>query len=447
MEVEENRIKMCIPCTDICPKVCDGIGTGSLQTAQTVDASNIDKFVNCTKINGNLIFLITGIKGDMYHGIGPLDPERLNVFRTVKEITGETASLGPPWKNVLNKTIGSGISLLILKQRWISSLQFQSLDEISAGNVYIFNNSRLCFYNTVNWTSLFRTSSQKVLIRNNRDPKECNQQRMMCDQMCSDDGCWGPGPDQCLSCRYFRRGRTCVESCNLFDGQLLSMPSPYLFCRPSVFLIPSYQLLLTFSSLPRIPWEMREFANGSLCLECDSQCEKMDGNTITCLGQGPDQCVNCLHFKDGPNCVEKCPDGLQGANSFIFKYAKANNECHPCHANCTQGCIGPRLQDCVGMMDRTPLIAAGIIGGLFIIVILALSVAVTVRRKSIKKKRALRRFLETEIKLVWKRDLRTAKAQGLPLSLHICHSFLKQRAHLLSQTGKRCLLYALWWSP
>uniref|UniRef100_A0A8D0AWH7 Receptor protein-tyrosine kinase n=1 Tax=Sander lucioperca TaxID=283035 RepID=A0A8D0AWH7_SANLU len=378
MEVEENRIKMCIPCTDICPKVCDGIGTGSLQTAQTVDASNIDKFVNCTKINGNLIFLITGIKGDMYHGIGPLDPERLNVFRTVKEITGylniqswpenmTDLSVFSSLATIGGRSLYSGISLLILKQRWISSLQFQSLDEISAGSVYIFNNSRLCFYNTVNWTSLFRTSSQKVLIRNNRDPKECTQQRMVCDRMCSDDGCWGPGPDQCLSCRYFRRGRTCVESCNLFDG------------------------------------EMREFANGSVCLECDSQCEKMDGNTMTCLGQGPDQCVKCLHFKDGPNCVEKCPDGLQGANSFIFKYAKANNECHPCHANCTQGCVGPRLQDSILMfllflhLYRTPLIAAGIIGGLFIIVILALSVAVTVRRKSIKKKRALRRFLETEL--------------------------------------------------
>lgn len=69
----------------------------------------------------------------------------------------------------------SGISLLILKQRWISSFKFQSLDEISAGNVYIFNNSGLCFYNTVNWTSLFRTSNQKVLIRNNRDPKECSK--------------------------------------------------------------------------------------------------------------------------------------------------------------------------------------------------------------------------------------------------------------------------------
>uniref|UniRef100_A0A665WJR0 receptor protein-tyrosine kinase n=1 Tax=Echeneis naucrates TaxID=173247 RepID=A0A665WJR0_ECHNA len=296
MEVEENRIKMCIPCTDICPKVCDGIGTGSLQTAQTVDASNIDKFVNCTKINGNLIFLITAHSStDLSNvSIGYLNIQSWPENMTDLGVFSSLATIG-------GRSLYSGISLLILKQRWISSLQFQALDEISAGNVYILNNTRLCFYNTVNWTSLFRMSSQKVLIRNNRDPKECTQHRMVCDRMCSDDGCWGPGPDQCLSCRFFRRGRTCVESCNLYDG------------------------------------EVREFANGSVCLECDSQCEKRDGNTMTCLGQGPDQCVKCLHFKDGPNCVEKCPDGLQGANSFIFKYAKANNECHPCHANCTQG--------------------------------------------------------------------------------------------------------------
>lgn len=49
------------------------------------------------------------------------------------------------------------------------------------------------------------------------------------------------------------------------------------------------------------------------------------------------------------------------------------------------------------LIDRTPLIAAGVIGGLFILVILALTFAVYVRRKSIKKKRALRRFLETEV--------------------------------------------------
>ncbi|XP_036423945.1 receptor tyrosine-protein kinase erbB-4-like [Colossoma macropomum] len=372
MEVEENKIKMCIPCTDICPKACDGIGTASLQTAQTVDSSNIDKFVNCTKINGNLVFLITGIKGDVYHNIEALDPEKLNVFRTVREITGflniqswpenmTDLSVFSNLATIGGRSLYSGISLLVLKQQWISSLQMQSLREISAGNVYITNNSQLCYYNTINWTSLFRIPTQKALIRNNRDPKECIMERMICDPLCSDAGCWGPGPDQCLSCRFFSRGRTCVESCNLYHG------------------------------------DVREFANGSMCLECDAQCEKAEDDGLTCTGPGPDHCVKCLHFKDGPNCVEKCPDGLQGANSFIFKYAEANNECHPCHVNCTQGCTGPRLQDCIGMIDRTPLIAAGVIGGLFVVVIVVLGVAVSVRRKSIKKKRALRRFLETEL--------------------------------------------------
>lgn len=67
----------------------------------------------------------------------------------------------------------SGISLLVLKQQGISSLQLQSLREISAGNVHIAENSQLCYYNTINWTRLFRTANQKALIRNNRSPEHC----------------------------------------------------------------------------------------------------------------------------------------------------------------------------------------------------------------------------------------------------------------------------------
>lgn len=48
--------------------------------------------------------------------------------------------------------------------------------------------------------------------------------------------------------------------------------------------------------------------------------------------------------------------------------------------------------------SRTPLIAAGVIGGMFVVVIVALGFAIFFRRKSIKKKRALRRFLETEVR-------------------------------------------------
>ncbi|GAB0191798.1 receptor tyrosine-protein kinase erbB-4 [Grus japonensis] len=409
MEVEENGIKMCKPCTDICPKgkneedfsvgfreiqknslisyfnrkyflevclelsfchfkgnhtkalasmyACDGIGTGSLVSAQTVDSSNIDKFINCTKINGNLIFLVTGIHGDPYHTIAAINPEKLNIFQTVREITGYLNIQSWPenmtdfrvFSNLVTiggRALYSGLSLLILKQQGITSLQFQSLKQISAGNIYITDNSNLCYYHTVNWTSLFSTPSQKTVIHRNKKAENCTADGMVCNELCSSDGCWGPGPDQCLSCKRFIRGRTCIDSCNLYDG------------------------------------EFREFANGSVCVECDPQCEKMEENMITCYGPGPDHCTKCFHFKDGPNCVEKCPDGLQGANSFIFKYADEDRECHPCHPNCTQG---------------TPLIAAGVIGGLFIVVIVGLTFAVYVRRKSIKKKRALRRFLETEL--------------------------------------------------
>ncbi|KAF7689754.1 receptor tyrosine-protein kinase erbB-4-like [Silurus meridionalis] len=370
MEVEKNHVRMCVPCTDICPKVCDGIGTGALHAAQTVDSSNIDKFINCTKINGNLIFLVTGIKGDMYHGIRALDPERLSVFLTVKEITGflniqswpENMTDFGVFSNLSiigGRALYSGVSLLILKQRWITSLGFQSLLEIHAGNVYISNNSQLCFYHTLNWTRFFRSAGQRALLNNNKEAQQCVTEQRVCDKLCSEAGCWGPGPDQCVSCRYYSRGRTCVKSCNLYQG------------------------------------EFREFVNGSVCVVCDNQCEKSGDKTLTCHGPGADHCMKCAHVKDGPSCVEKCPDGLQDADSFIFKYAHSNNECRPCHAHCTRGCTGPRIKDCLGMMDRTPLIATGVFG--MMIVIVALGFAVYFRSRSIKKKRVLRRFMESEL--------------------------------------------------
>lgn len=51
--------------------------------------------MNMVKMAFNFLFVSTVCVfeiRDMYHGIGPLDPERLHVFRTVREITGEAAS-------------------------------------------------------------------------------------------------------------------------------------------------------------------------------------------------------------------------------------------------------------------------------------------------------------------------------------------------------------------
>lgn len=42
---------------------CDGIGVGSLVNTIAVNASNIDSFKNCTKIKGDIIFIMASFSG------------------------------------------------------------------------------------------------------------------------------------------------------------------------------------------------------------------------------------------------------------------------------------------------------------------------------------------------------------------------------------------------
>lgn len=56
--------------------------------------------------------------------------------------------------------------------------------------------------------------------------------------------------------------------------------------------------------------------------------------------QGADTCTRCAHYRDGPHCVESCPEGILGERGPIYKYPDASRECRPCHENCTRGCAG-----------------------------------------------------------------------------------------------------------
>lgn len=43
--------------------VCNGLGMGNLDKILSVNATNIDTFKNCTKINGNIAIIYTSIHG------------------------------------------------------------------------------------------------------------------------------------------------------------------------------------------------------------------------------------------------------------------------------------------------------------------------------------------------------------------------------------------------
>uniref|UniRef100_A0A673LS67 Receptor protein-tyrosine kinase n=1 Tax=Sinocyclocheilus rhinocerous TaxID=307959 RepID=A0A673LS67_9TELE len=296
MEVDKKGVKRCEPCGGLCPKAC--VGTGTL-SRQTVDSQNIDSFINCTKIQGSLHFLTLVIE---IIQSWPEELENLSVFSNLATIQG--------------RTLYRGYSLLVMKIPTLKSLGLRSLKRIGDGGIYITGNKQLCYHHTVNWTRLFGSGPraqrrQKPLdIKDNHPQEQCIEEGHVCDPLCSSEGCWGPGPDQCVSCKNYSRGGTCVPQCNFLSG------------------------------------EKREFAGTKKeCMPCHQECAVQDGKH-TCKGPGANECAACAHLQDGPYCVSSCPEGVQGENGLIiYKFPNSQHKCQPCHANCTLGNYSKRERD------------------------------------------------------------------------------------------------------
>ncbi|XP_076838213.1 epidermal growth factor receptor [Brachyhypopomus gauderio] len=369
-EVDKDGARKCTECNGLCPKVCSGLGVGNMSGILSINASNIDSFENCTTINGDVLILKTTFEGDGYTKTPKMAPSKLSVFETVKEITGalviqywpQNMSSLSPFENlevIRGRTKYHGTVSLGVNQISINYLALRSLREISDGDVFLMNNPNLCYTSAEHWKLLFKSDKQVIRSMKNAEAETCAQQNRTCDDMCTSDGCWGPGPTMCFHCKHRSRRRSCVASCNLLEGQ------------------------------------PREFEVNNTCVECNPECKPLNG-TQTCTGPGPDGCVECASVRDGPHCVARCPQGMPGENdTSVWKYPDSAGVCQLCHHNCTLGCVGPDLEHC---KDTRPsaisMIAASVVGGLLAFVILSLAVTVVIRRRSIKRKRTMRRLLQ-----------------------------------------------------
>uniref|UniRef100_A0A8C2DXK0 Receptor protein-tyrosine kinase n=1 Tax=Cyprinus carpio TaxID=7962 RepID=A0A8C2DXK0_CYPCA len=214
-EVEENGIRKCKQCDGLCPKVCNGLGTGALVNTIAVNATNIDSFINCTKINGHITIMQMTFQGDVFTNTPSMNPTKLDYFKTVKEISGflliqdwpEHLNSLSPFENleiIRGRTKQHGtVSFAALNIPHLDHLGLRSLKEISDGDVVIKNNPRLCYVEGSYWPKLFRSVNQRIRTGNNNST---------CDSMCGEEGCWGPGPSMCVSCQHVSRRGRCVKS-------------------------------------------------------------------------------------------------------------------------------------------------------------------------------------------------------------------------------------------
>uniref|UniRef100_A0A8D3DZN0 Receptor protein-tyrosine kinase n=1 Tax=Scophthalmus maximus TaxID=52904 RepID=A0A8D3DZN0_SCOMX len=369
-EVDEGGIRKCAKCDGLCPKVCNGLGAGDLTHTLSINATNIDSFKNCTKINGYILLpWIFFFFRDSFTKTPKMDPAQLDVFKTVKEITGylwiqtwpESMSSLSPFENleIIRGRTKRGVRSVVIVQLGISYLGLRSLKEISDGDVAILKNQNLCYTDKSHWERLFKSERQSEITLLEIVCLFSALMNNTCDRKCTTDGCWGPGPDMCFACRDFSRDGSCVDSCNVLEG------------------------------------ERREAVVNKTCKECHPECRRVNG-TATCSAPGSGNCTKCANFQDGLFCVSRCPQGVPGEDdALVWKYADEMKVCQLCHKNCTQGCTGPGLEGCRIKSDPgLSMIAAGVVGGLLAVLIAGLSVFVLLRRRHIKRKRTTRRLLQ-----------------------------------------------------
>ncbi|NP_001369735.1 receptor tyrosine-protein kinase erbB-2 isoform bb precursor [Homo sapiens] len=83
----EDGTQRCEKCSKPCARVCYGLGMEHLREVRAVTSANIQEFAGCKKIFGSLAFLPESFDGDPASNTAPLQPEQLQVFETLEEIT------------------------------------------------------------------------------------------------------------------------------------------------------------------------------------------------------------------------------------------------------------------------------------------------------------------------------------------------------------------------
>lgn len=311
----------CLSCSGPCPKECQG---------DLIHSGNIDRFVNCTIIEGSISILETSFGGFTEflpnNSIGaryrPMHPRSLIALKNVREITGylNIQASHPDFTDLSylrkleiiggRQTYDMLYALTVFKTS-LSSLNLRSLKKIKSGKVIIEENRNLCFEDTDKWLQANITQSDDLIIRNNGDSNECQARGLHCHAQCGHGGCWGPGADECRSCNNYRFEESCVVDC------------------PST-------ILLGHSS----------FDTGNrTCKRCHSEC------LTGCNGTESSDCFQCRNVKDGPYCVSECPSH------------KFNNRgsCEECDKGCAGSCTGPSnilgsggCNSCGKVVLRTP---------------------------------------------------------------------------------------------
>uniref|UniRef100_A0A8C4EQ00 Proprotein convertase subtilisin/kexin type 5a n=1 Tax=Dicentrarchus labrax TaxID=13489 RepID=A0A8C4EQ00_DICLA len=165
-----------------------------------------------------------------------------------------------------------------------------------------------------------------------------------CDPECSDDGCEGPSPQQCVTCLHFflkfkNNTRMCVSGCPRgFWGDRRRCKRCYSSCESCTgsrsdqctSCQPGHHLTEGTNTCTAIYYDD--------CMACEEGCRKC----VLCKSR---LCSQSEHRPKG-SCVSVCPDGFYGDED--------TNDCEECHSDCVT-CNGPEDDECLSCEEGKTL--------------------------------------------------------------------------------------------
>uniref|UniRef100_A0A673ZX46 Proprotein convertase subtilisin/kexin type 5-like n=1 Tax=Salmo trutta TaxID=8032 RepID=A0A673ZX46_SALTR len=194
---------------------------------------------------------------------------------------------------------------------------------------------------------LYGTSEQPYSMRREQARSAELPTDGRCDSECSEDGCEGPGPQQCVTCLHLflkfknntrtcvsvcpvgfwgdrRRCKKCFSSCEICTG---SRSDQCTTCRAGHHLTEG-----TSSCTASCGDNYYLDHDANMCRKCSENCLRCTSANI------------CTECKSEGKCVPECPDGFYGDED--------TQECEECHSDCVT-CSGPDSDDCVSCEEGT----------------------------------------------------------------------------------------------
>ncbi|XP_077980108.1 epidermal growth factor receptor-like [Glandiceps talaboti] len=257
--------------------VCPGLGHSKFESFDEIDKHNINMFSNknCTTIDGSIVITQSSIDGTPLAGFKGVLPTDLEVFSTVKKITGHLVVLHggtnevdlSAFRNlevISGQDLFAGYAIFILGTN-LRSLGMASLREISRGNVFVRHNFNMCYVTSNMFNGiLIDPNTQTANVGRNGQRGFCQREGAICHEECTDVGCWGPGASECMECKHVSLGNECVKQCLLDQGQYM--------------------------------------VSDKECGYCDTEC------TDSCTGPGAN---DCNHQKDAPTTQQPMATGKE----------------------------------------------------------------------------------------------------------------------------------------